>query len=157
MGNERVGKVQTVRGLIEPDQMGITLMHEHLLIDFRCRFQAPEEVSRITFAQAPAAAVPRMELRYDPTGNLDNLLLLDEQEAIDEALLFKQAGGGTIVDTTTRGLGRDPHFLTDYLCQTTLNAPGGEHVRDFGLCPVDHHRRRRDPRRRCRRGRGSKI
>jgi phosphotriesterase-related protein len=122
MGSERVGKVQTVNGLIEPEQMGITLMHEHIFIDFRCRFQPPEEASRITFAQAPVTEVPGVELRYDPTGNVDNLLLLDEQEAIDEVTLFKQAGGGTIVDTTTRGLGRDP------LALRRVSAASGLHV-----------------------------
>ena len=41
MQNERVGKVQTVLGLIEPEQMGTTLMPEHLLIDMRCRYLPP--------------------------------------------------------------------------------------------------------------------
>ena len=27
------GKIQTVRGLINPDELGITLTHEHILFD----------------------------------------------------------------------------------------------------------------------------
>ena len=30
---ELTGKVQTVRGLISPDDLGVTLPHEHLFID----------------------------------------------------------------------------------------------------------------------------
>ncbi|MAT08623.1 MAG: aryldialkylphosphatase, partial [Chloroflexi bacterium] len=33
---ERTGKIQTVLGLIEPDELGITLTHEHALIDLSC-------------------------------------------------------------------------------------------------------------------------
>jgi phosphotriesterase-related protein len=33
--NDRIGRIQTVRGLIEPSQLGRTLMHEHLLFDLR--------------------------------------------------------------------------------------------------------------------------
>src|SRR4029450_1416214 len=40
--------------------------------------------------------------------NLDNLRLLDEDVARDEALLFKHAGGQTMVDPTNGGLSRDP-------------------------------------------------
>ena len=31
--SERTGKIQTVLGLIEPDELGVTLAHEHSLID----------------------------------------------------------------------------------------------------------------------------
>ena len=39
------GKVQTVLGLIKPEDLGVTLMHEHLLIDQSCGgvyFSEPE-------------------------------------------------------------------------------------------------------------------
>src|ERR1051325_2896374 len=35
------GHVQTVLGTIAPDQMGVTLPHEHLLIDFKVMFAEP--------------------------------------------------------------------------------------------------------------------
>jgi hypothetical protein len=49
---ERVGKVQTVRGLIDPGQLGVTLMHEHLLIDMQCYFQPPREAARAALAES---------------------------------------------------------------------------------------------------------
>ena len=41
----RTGKIQTVLGLIEPDELGITLTHEHALIDLSCYFVMPEEAT----------------------------------------------------------------------------------------------------------------
>src|SRR5690606_17514772 len=31
---DATGRVMTVTGLIEPDEMGVTLVHEHVLVDF---------------------------------------------------------------------------------------------------------------------------
>ena len=60
-------------------------------------------------------------LRYHSFENLDNLRLLDEREAIDEALLFKMAGGESIVDCTINGIGRDPEGLARIARSTGLN------------------------------------
>src|SRR2546423_5500802 len=125
MADERVGKVQTVRGLIEPDQMGITMMHEHLLIDFRCRLNHGPEATKVRFAQAPLTPGIRTDVLHDPFGNLDNLLMLDEQEAVEEAMQFRLSGGGTVVDTTTLGLGRDPAALRRISAATGLHVSMG--------------------------------
>ncbi len=39
------GQVQTVLGSISPEAMGITLPHEHLLIDFKVMFAEPAAAS----------------------------------------------------------------------------------------------------------------
>lgn len=41
--NELKGHVQTVRGLVAPEQLGPTMMHEHLLIDLRPIFDEPKD------------------------------------------------------------------------------------------------------------------
>ena len=33
--NEDIGKVITVRGRVQPESIGVTLMHEHLFLDLR--------------------------------------------------------------------------------------------------------------------------
>src|SRR3954469_5369157 len=104
VANQRTGKVQTVLGLIEPEQMGITTMHEHLVIDFRARYKEPSEVSRVRMAHTPVSMPILYDLRGAPFDNLDNLQLLDEPTQISEAMEFKLSGGGTVVDTTTIGL-----------------------------------------------------
>ena len=43
------GKVQTVLGLIDSDQLGVTSMHEHLIIDFTVVFQKPEDLIAVSY------------------------------------------------------------------------------------------------------------
>lgn len=108
---ERVGRVQTVRGLIDPADLGPTMMHEHLLLDIRCLIQpAPAELGE-GFADRAVAPDIRADLVHHPNVNLDDLVLDDEAVAIDEARRYRAAGGGTLVDTTPIGIGRDPLAL----------------------------------------------
>ena len=45
MAPSLAGQVQTVLGSISPEAMGITLPHEHLLIDFKVMFAEPPAAS----------------------------------------------------------------------------------------------------------------
>ena len=69
--------VQTVTGPVDPGELGVTLVHEHVFIDM-----------------------------YEPTLNSAGVLL-DEAMAADELGRFRSAGGATIVDQTTLGLHPD--------------------------------------------------
>jgi predicted metal-dependent phosphotriesterase family hydrolase len=74
-------EVMTVLGPIPAAQLGVTLPHEHLLVDFF-----------------------RVSMNGD--GILDDVPL-----AIDEVAQFKANGGRTIVEVTSGGLGRQPADL----------------------------------------------
>jgi phosphotriesterase-related protein len=115
------GKAQTVLGTIGGEDLGVTLTHEHLLIDGKCIFSEPEGASDRHLAYEKVAWQNLSWLRYHPYQNLDNMRLLDEAEAIDEAMLFQRAGGNTIVDVTTIGIGRDPEALARISRATGLN------------------------------------
>ncbi len=116
------GKAQTVLGLIEGNELGVTLPHEHLLIDHaKANFTEPSGASERALAYKPVSTEILSWLRYHLTENLDNLQLRDEQEAIDEAMLFMKAGGNTIVDLTNIGAGRDPKALARISRATGLN------------------------------------
>ena len=39
------GKIQTVLGAIDPTELGITMAHEHLVVDVECNFIMPEEAT----------------------------------------------------------------------------------------------------------------
>lgn len=106
-----VGKAQTVLGPVPADDLGITLPHEHLLIDFRFMYREPEESSARGRGLEPVGLRNHYEILYDWTRNVDNLELLDESAAIEEARLFRLEGGRTLVDPTNVGLGRDPLAL----------------------------------------------
>lgn len=81
--NQIQGKVQTVLGQIESDRLGFTLAHEHLFSDMTGMLPKP---LRFLFGRFKK---------------------LDVDKAISEVELFKQAGGGTIVDVTPSAIGID--------------------------------------------------
>jgi predicted metal-dependent phosphotriesterase family hydrolase len=72
-----VKSVETVTGPVAADALGVTLVHEHLLIDM-----------------------------YEASLNTAGVLL-DETAAAEELALFRDAGGMTVVDQTTVGLHPD--------------------------------------------------
>ncbi|HWO06763.1 MAG TPA: aryldialkylphosphatase [Methylomirabilota bacterium] len=115
------GQAQTVLGPIAGDAMGITLPHEHLLIDFEVMFREPATGAERGLSQQPVSLANLGWVRHHFSSNLDNLQLLDETVARDEALLFKHAGGQTFVDPTNRGLARDPLALARVARATGLN------------------------------------
>ena len=115
------GQAQTVLGPIAGDAMGITLPHEHLLIDFEVMFREPATGAERGLSRQPVSLANLGWVRHHFSSNLDNLQLLDETVARDEALLFKHAGGQTFVDPTNRGLARDPLALARVARATGLN------------------------------------
>jgi len=115
------GKAQTVLGLIPAEELGITLPHEHLLIAIPRNFVEPTAVTEKALAHQPVSMENLHWVRYHYGSNLDNLILMDEKVAIDEALRFKWLGGKTIIDFTNIGLGRDPLALRRISLATGLN------------------------------------
>jgi phosphotriesterase-related protein len=115
------GKAQTVLGHISPSKLGITLSHEHCLIDLTCVFNMPKTASAKKLACEPVSLKNLGYIRYNVNNNRDNLLLLDEEQAINELTPFKKSGGKTIVDATNVDLGRDPLALRRISITTGLN------------------------------------
>lgn len=119
------GQVQTVLGSIAPEAMGVTLPHEHLLIDFKVMFVEPAAASDKGRAWEPVSLANLGWVRRNFNANLDNLRLTDERLAADEIRLFKHAGGSTVVDPTPRTLARDPLALARIARATGLNVVMG--------------------------------
>jgi len=107
----RKGKVQTVLGVISKDALGVTLAHDHVLIDGTFMYVEPEEISQKGLAHQKITLQNRGWVGYHWTSNLDNVELKDEELAVTELKRFVAAGGSSIVDPTNVGLGRDPHAL----------------------------------------------
>ena len=113
--------VQTVLGPVRPEELGPTMTHEHLLINFLCMFTPPEEASELGRVYEPISMENLGRVRQDYYSYRDNLLLTDEDTAIAEAKLFARHGGGAIVDATTIGIGRDPLALARIARETGLH------------------------------------
>jgi phosphotriesterase-related protein len=138
------GQAQTVLGPIAGEAMGITLPHEHLLIDFEVMFREPATGAERGLARQPVGLANLGWVRHNFSSNLDNLQLLDESTARDEALLFKHAGGQTFVDPTNRGLARDPLALARIARATGLNVIMGSGYYVAAAHPADMERKTTD-------------
>jgi len=138
------GQAQTVLGPIAAEAMGITLPHEHLLIDFEVMFREPANGAERGLARQPVTLANLGWVRHNFSSSLDNLQLLDEAVARDEALLFKHAGGQTFVDPTNRGLARDPLALGRLARATGLNIIMGSGYYVDAAHPPDMDRRTAD-------------
>lgn len=139
MEKKLTGKVQTVLGLIEPDELGFTLPHEHLLLDLSVRFKLMEQnVTARAMAEKPVTIDMAGWLRFHLFENRDNLLLDDEELAIKEITRFKLAGGRSVVDVTNWGIGQDPHALYRISLATGLNIimGTGYYTMDSGCAEV---------------------
>lgn len=131
----------SVTGSVAVDELGVTLPHEHFLIDASTWVPSGEG--------ADLSALQRKKLD-EPVGednlwwlaaygrqwdwnNLDNRRLDDEETAVAEARRFVAEGGSTVVDVTpmSPGLGRDPKALRRIANTTglTVIAGTGHYVR----------------------------
>ncbi len=119
--SELAGMAQTVLGAVTPEELGPTMTHEHLVINLMCMFHPPPEATEMAKVHEPITMENLGWVRYNWLSHRDNLLLLDEDVATAEAMLYKRAGGGTIVDATTIGIGRDPKALARIARATGLN------------------------------------
>jgi len=91
------GRAQTVRGSIDPADLGWVLPHEHTAI-----------------------ALWHVQNRWDYWE-----LRRDEPVIVDELAAFRAAGGGTVLDLTLSGVGRDPAWLVGLSEATGLNVVMG--------------------------------
>jgi phosphotriesterase-related protein len=105
----------SVRGPLDETRLGVTLPHEHLRADARFLCTAPERPF-IPFEEIPRDLVRRVPMEF-----LDNLDMRSEEIALEEASLYANAGGTTIVDLTPIELGRDPAQLLRLSRRTGLN------------------------------------
>src|SRR5579864_5932400 len=115
------GLVRTVLGPIPVEAIGVTLMHEHILLDASSWWKRPCCGSEIAIAERPLDISMIGDLRMNPFLNRDNCGLLDVKAAIEELNHFVEYGGKTVVDPTNLGIGRDPRALQRIARRTGLN------------------------------------
>ncbi len=131
--------VQSVRGPVALDDLGVTLTHEHLLNDVSSWWTLskstgldPEE-----FATAPISEELLWDLRQDPFGNRANLALDDVTVASEELGRFAVLGGRTVVETTGWGIGRDLAGLKEISERTGVHVVAGTGFYLESSHPVD--------------------
>src|SRR5262245_45132335 len=105
------GKVMTVLGASEPQDLGITLTHEHLLVDLRVWSHERGDEEKQAVIHAPVHLSAPDTIRRYPVLDLDTFVLDDVGLAITELRQFKAGGGSSMVDCTNNGLNRAPLAL----------------------------------------------
>ena len=109
------GKIQTVLGVIDPNDLGVTICHDHIFWDGRGIFIEPTNASDRVRAYLPITADMPLEhwgwINYNYMNNRDNFLMVEEDVAVKEVELYKRSGGNSIVEVTPIGVGRDPNGL----------------------------------------------
>lgn len=119
------GKVQTVLGLVDPEQLGRTMTHEHLTMSFECCYHPPPPGDEAV-AENPFLMRHMHWLMQNPYSSHENLLLHQETSAVREELLaYRKAGGGTIVENTTTGIERDLSILRQLSKNTGVHIIAG--------------------------------
>lgn len=111
MKSALAGKVVTVLGAVDPGDLGITMPLEHLLTDGSTLYEPPSEASERETYFSALTQETLAYVRYYGYRNMMDMRLGDVSEVAGEALLYKQWGGGSLVDVTAREEGRDPSGL----------------------------------------------
>ncbi len=110
--------VRTVLGDIDPVELGVTLVHEHLLSDLRGLFDEPTDHQLREFAYAPLSMEIAGWVRLNYTRNVHNMVLNDPEEMAGEVSRYMDAGGRSIVELSGIGVGRDPDGLARISTET---------------------------------------
>ena len=117
--------MSTVNGPVPVSDLGMTLMHEHLHVDWtRSRgMPAGEEAGGLRGARVDASMA--WLLADDPHGIADNGRLDDPVAMAQELNQFVEAGGRTVVECTPASVGRDPEALREISRMAGLNVVMG--------------------------------
>lgn len=130
---------QTVLGQVDVADLGVTLPHEHLVIDCTSIWTDPTKESWVgeVLAGGPGGTsldeIANGPIRLEYLGDLlraphlsrDNLLMDDPELIVPEALKFAAVGGKTIVDLSNYGIGRHPERLKQISERTGLHVVMG--------------------------------
>ncbi len=119
------GKVLTVLGPTDPNDLGITITHEHLLIDLGVVFIDPPNENERRLAEEPVGLGNLGWIRVNWSSNRDNLVQADVSLAIREAARYADAGGGSLVDATSIGIGRNAEALAEVSRATGIHVVMG--------------------------------
>ncbi len=117
--------IQTVNGKITPDELGITLPHEHLIIDYTKMLVDYDEDEIKDLKYEKINCKNRNLISKYFNANLDNMKLDNINIAVNEINFFKKHKGNTIVEVTTIGIGRNVIKLQKISQKSGINIISG--------------------------------
>ncbi len=118
-------RAMTVLGPVDADALGVTLTHEHLLFDQVAYVRGPVDAEAARYANTQVEMRHLGALRRRSALIPDNGRCNDPELAARELKLFREAGGGTVVEVSSRGLARNAAGLKRIAESTGLNVIAG--------------------------------
>lgn len=134
--SDRIGTVMTVNGPVDPGRIGMTLMHEHLFIDYTLPLDRPEAWASAGLTYPNTAELRELwEAEYSPElnsrlrvgwpANRDALVIDDYELVVAELRKYSALGGDTIVEVTPKGMGRRTEYLRQAARDAGINIVAG--------------------------------
>ena len=134
------GQAMTVRGPIDPSQLGVAIMHEHLFLELAHTILPTFDTPATELAMwNQKLTLDNLHLARDRKPFHDNVFYYDEKEAIFEVTDYRNAGGSTFVDVTSKGLRPDPLAMRRVSYATGVNVIMGTgwYVRHYYPADMD--------------------
>ncbi|CAO1344614.1 unnamed protein product [Diamesa hyperborea] len=126
-----VKQIQTVLGLIDPCDLGITLTHEHFSLDFH-KFYCEPPQQLLKFFNGEVNEKLHLKnvgfVRQYPYGSRYNINFEDSdthRAVLEDLKIFKEFGGGSIVENTTHGISRNLKLMYDVAKNVGINVIAG--------------------------------
>lgn len=104
------GKVQTVNGWVDPNELGITHVHEHILHEAGQLF-FHDHPTHPELGHEPISLENLWFVRNNVFNNVENTNYTDYDLACKEVARFAALGGETLVEVTTHGMGQQPEKM----------------------------------------------
>ncbi len=137
MLEELQGKVQTVTGPIEPDQLGVTLIHEHLYFDLTCYYQEPQDGKGKRLTREELTLGNLFWVKQNTMSSWPNLISDDDDVIASEVDIYRDLGGRSIVDCTINGIKPNPAGLKRMSERTGANVIAGSGYYIYPSHPPD--------------------
>lgn len=106
-----MSRIMTVLGPIPAGELGVTMAHEHVLVDLSAYFTPPPTPDGGWLAHGPITLENLGWVRQNWMSSYANLRLDEEAVAVAELKRYASSGGGAIIDATVIGIGRDQEAL----------------------------------------------
>ena len=116
-------RIQTVLGDISPEKLGTTMMHEHLFWNqnvYQREVEPGSEEAKFFYSKITTENMYKIR-QYNLHNHKENAYQDNVDEAIEEVLLLKQAGGNTLVDCSCLGISRNPQGEVEVSKKTGVN------------------------------------
>ncbi len=114
------GFIQTVCGPVDPETLGLTLMHEHLLCDL-----SPPALRKTELPEPEISLCNCWQIRHQWAQHRGNCLLDDEFTAIEELRDLLSVGGRSVVELTVSGISPNPEGLRRISLASGVNIIAG--------------------------------